>query len=46
MAGVFLRERLPETMRIVMGATVLLYGVYKFTLAYFRSPSRREAGEK
>jgi hypothetical protein len=46
MAGVFLRERLPETMRIVMGATVSLYGVYKFTLAYFRSPSRREAGEK
>ena len=46
MAGFFLRERLPETMRIVMGATVSLYGVYKFTLAYFRSPSHREAGEK
>ena len=46
MAGVFLRERLPETMRIVMGATVFLYGVYKFTVAYYRSPSGRGTGER
>ncbi|MEW6511587.1 MAG: hypothetical protein AB1428_11595 [Bacteroidota bacterium] len=40
MAGLVTREGLPVETRILLGAVVFLYGVYKFTVTYFRKPER------
>lgn len=37
-AGVFVPAHLPGEFRIPLGAVVLLYGAYRFTVAWFRRP--------
>lgn len=36
MAGVFEPPNFPRDYRIILGAVVTLYGVYRFTVAYYR----------
>lgn len=42
MAGVLVNPAMPGDFRIILGACVFLYGAYRFTVAYFRRPGRRE----
>ena len=39
--GVLDRAGMAGELRIVLGATVFLYGSYKFTVTWFRQPGRR-----
>lgn len=41
-AGVLDRGGIARELRIALGATVFLYGSYKFTVTWFRQPGRRE----
>lgn len=38
-AGLLVPSRLPEEFRVVLGAVILLYGVYRFVIAWFRRPA-------
>ena len=40
MAGVLVPRNLPEQFRVVIGALVLLYGLYRFVVAFFRQQRR------
>ena len=43
MTGVLSNAAIPGEFRLAMGAAVFLYGVYRFTVAYFRRPERKES---
>ena len=38
MGGWLVPRNFPEQYRVVVGAVVFLYGVYRFVIAYFRNP--------
>lgn len=38
-AGLLVPSRLPEEFRILLGAVILLYGIYRFVIAWFRRPA-------
>jgi len=38
--GVLVREGITDQVRIALGLAVVLYGVYKFTVTWFRGPGR------
>jgi hypothetical protein len=40
MAGLLVRPEIPANIRIILGATVFLYGAYKFTVTYFKRPEK------
>jgi hypothetical protein len=42
MSGVLSSAAIPGEFRIVTGAAIFLYGVYRFTVAYFRRPERKD----
>ena len=42
MTGVLINVAITGEFRIVMGAAICLYGVYRFTVAYFRRPERKD----
>ena len=42
MTGVLINVAITGEVRIVMGAAIFLYGVYRFTVAYFRRPQRKD----
>jgi len=42
MTGLLVRSGIPENIRIILGATVFLYGAYKFTVSFFKKPDRDE----
>lgn len=39
-AGVLFIPNIPEDFRVIMGAVVFLYGLYRFVVAYTRKPER------
>ncbi len=39
-AGVLVPRNFPDQYRVVMGIVVFLYGLYRFVIAYTRSPRR------
>jgi hypothetical protein len=39
-AGVLVPRNFPDQYRVVMGVVVFLYGLYRFVIAYTRSPRR------
>jgi hypothetical protein len=39
-AGVLVPRNFPEEYRVIMGIVVLLYGLYRFVIAYYRSSGR------
>ena len=39
-AGVLVPRNLPDQYRVIMGIVVFLYGLYRFVIAYTRSPRR------
>ena len=43
MTGFLINVAITGEFRIVMGAAIFLYGVYRFTVAYFRRPERKES---
>jgi len=43
MTGVLANAAINGQIRIVMGAAIFLYGVYRFTIAYFRRPEGRDS---
>ena len=43
MTGVLANAAIAGQFRIVMGAAIFLYGVYRFTVAYFRRPERKDS---
>jgi len=43
MAGVLINVAITGQVRIVMGAVIFLYGLYRFTVAYFRRPERKDS---
>ena len=45
MAGILVMTRVLITgqIRVVMGAVIFLYGVYRFTVAFFRRPERKDS---
>ncbi len=43
MTGVLINVAITGQFRIVMGAVIFLYGAYRFTVAYFRRPERRDS---
>jgi hypothetical protein len=40
MTGLLVRPGIPENIRIILGATVFLYGAYKFTVSLFKKPEK------
>jgi hypothetical protein len=44
MAGVFEPPNFPRDYRIILGAVVTLYGIYRFAVAYYRK-DRGRGGE-
>jgi len=42
MTGVLSNPAITGQFRIAMGAAIFLYGVYRFTVAWFRRPERRD----
>ena len=42
MTGVLINVAITGEFRIVMGAAICLYGVYRFPVAYFRRPERKD----
>jgi len=40
-AGVFVPQGLPRNYRIVLGAVISLYGIYRFVVAYYRKDRKR-----
>jgi hypothetical protein len=42
MTGFLINVAITGEFRIVMGAAIFLYGVYRFTVAYFRRPERKD----
>ena len=40
-AGVLVPRNFPDQYRIVMGIVVFLYGLYRFVVAFTRSPRRQ-----
>jgi len=42
MTGFLANAAITGQFRIVMGAAIFLYGAYRFTIAYFRRPERRD----
>ena len=40
MTALLVRSGIPENIRIILGATVFLYGAYKFTVSFFKKPDR------
>ena len=43
MAGVLASAAIAGQFRIVTGAVIFLYGVYRFTIAFFRRPERKDS---
>jgi hypothetical protein len=43
MTGVLNNAAIPGEFRLAMGAAIFLYGVFRFTVAYFRRPERKES---
>jgi hypothetical protein len=43
MTGVLINVAITGQYRIVMGAVIFLYGAYRFTVAYFRRPERKDS---
>jgi len=43
MTGVLANAAINGQFRIAMGAAIFLYGVYRFTVAYFRRPEQRDS---
>jgi hypothetical protein len=43
MTGVLINVAIAGQYRIVMGAVIFLYGAYRFTVAYFRRPERKDS---
>jgi hypothetical protein len=43
MTGVLINVAITGQIRIVMGAVIFLYGAYRFTVAYFRRPERKDS---
>jgi len=41
MTGVLVREGMSPELRVTLGAVVFLYGIYKFTITWFRRPGRK-----
>jgi hypothetical protein len=41
MAGVFEPPNFPRDYRIILGAVVTLYGIYRFAVAYYRRDRER-----
>lgn len=41
LTGQVVFRNLPEQYQLIMGTIVLLYGVYRFSIAYFRKPGIR-----
>jgi hypothetical protein len=39
-AGVLVPRNFPDQYRVIMGIVVFLYGLYRFVIAYTRSPGR------
>lgn len=37
-AGLLVPQVFPEQYRIILGVVILLYGAYRFSVAYFRRP--------
>lgn len=42
MTGFLVNVAISGQYRIVMGGVIFLYGAYRFTVAYFRRPERKE----
>lgn len=40
--GVLVREGMTDQVRIALGLAVVFYGVYKFTVTWFRRPGRND----
>jgi hypothetical protein len=40
--GMFIPRNIPDQHRIVLGAIIVLYGVYRFVVAFYRKRNRRE----
>jgi len=38
--GVLVPRNFPDQYRVIMGIVVFLYGLYRFVIAYIRSPGR------
>ena len=43
MSGVLVNSAISGQVRIAAGAVIFLYGVYRFTVAYFRRPQRKDS---
>jgi len=43
MTGVLINAAITEEYRIIAGAAIFLYGVYRFTVAYFRRSHRKDS---
>jgi hypothetical protein len=43
MTGVLINVAITGQFRLVMGAVIFLYGAYRFTVAYFRRPERKDS---
>ena len=43
MTGVLSNAAISGQFRLAMGAVIFLYGVYRFTVAYFRRPERKDS---
>ncbi len=41
-AGILVPRNFPDQYRVIMGIVVFLYGLYRFVIAYTRSPRRRD----
>ncbi len=39
-AGILVPRNFPDQYRVIMGIVVFLYGLYRFVIAYTRSPRR------
>ena len=37
-AGVLIPRNFPDQFRVMMGVVIVLYGVYRFVVTYFRNP--------
>jgi len=42
MTGFLVNVAITGQLRVAMGAAIFLYGAYRFTVAYFRRPGRKE----
>ena len=43
MTGILINAAISGQVRIAAGAVIFLYGVYRFTVAYFRRPERKDS---